>query len=329
MRLHESHAVHHGCIGCGVFSTAPSPKGFSHMRSSFALLGVILTSALVLACGSSQAPASDGPLVSPSPTASPASPVGSPSSSSKPSLPPPSSGPVSPSPTSSETFVGQVVTTLADDGLRVRSQPRVSDDSYLEQPLLPLGTHLYVLAGPVSASGYAWYEVAPLSSRTLPSGWVASADRGGEPWFEVGSFRCPSVPTDFRSLAALPRGVGLACFSRVPITVEARLISCNCDADGAGYEPSWFFLGSGSPDLLVSPDVTSVPPSTEDWFALNLDPAGEQPDVLPDGEIVEVTGIFDHPAAASCTRTEMDGEPASSPGCRLEFAVTRLLLQGP
>jgi hypothetical protein len=296
------------------------------MRSSFALLGVILASVLVGACGSSQAPASVVPLASPSSTAST---VGSPSSSLGPSLPPPSSAPVSPSPEAPETFVGRTVTTLADDGLRVRSQPRVSDDSHMEEPLLPLGTQLYVLAGPVSASGYAWYEVAPLSSRTLPSGWVASADRGGEPWIEVGAFDCPSVPTDFASLAALPRGVGLACFSRLPITVQARLISCNCDADGAWYTPSWFFPGSGSPDLLVSPDGTSVPLSTNDWFALNLDPAGEQPDVLPVGEVVEVTGIFDHPAAASCMRTEMDSEPVASQGCRLEFAVTQLLVQGP
>lgn len=298
------------------------------MRSSFALLAVILASVLVGACGSSQAPGSGG-LASPSPTASLASPVGSPSSSPSPSLPPPSSGPASPSPKPPESFVGRTVTTLADDGLRVRSQPRVSDDSFKEEPLLPVGTQLYVLAGPVSASGYAWYEVAPLSSRSLPSGWVASADRGGEPWIEVGAFDCPSVPTDFASLAGLPRGVGLACFSGVPITVEARLISCNCDADGAWYTPSWFFLGSGSPDLLVSPDVTSVPVDTDEWFALNLDPAAEQPDVLPYGEVVEVTGIFDHPAAASCTRTGMDGQPVASQGCRLEFAVTQLLVQGP
>jgi hypothetical protein len=221
------------------------------------------------------------------------------------------------------------VTTLASDGLRVRSEPRVSDDSLKLEPLLPLGSQLYVLEGPVSASGYAWYEVVPLSSRTLPSGWVASADREGEPWIAAGAFECPPVPTEFRSLAALPRGVGLACFPRVPITVEARLISCNCDADGSWYTPDWFFLGSGSPDLLVEPGVTTVPPDSGDWFALNLDPTGEHPDVLPIGQIIEVTGIFDHPAASSCTRTEMDGEPVSSQGCRLEFAVTQLLLFGP
>jgi hypothetical protein len=116
----------------------------------------------------------------------------------------------------------------------------------------------------------------------------------------------------------------LVCFPRLPITVDARLIPCNCDIDGSWYTPWWFYLGSGSPDLLVAPDVTTVPSDFDDWFVLNLDPAGEHPDVLPIGQVVEVTGIFDHPAASSCTRTDMDGEPSTSQGCRLAFAVIRL-----
>jgi hypothetical protein len=277
----------------------------------------------------------------PSPTPAPTPALVSPSAS------PPPSTPASPAPTSTPTpssaaiatatatgsptdsFVGHVVNTLADSGVRVRSEPRVSGDSHMEEPLLPLGTQLYVLDGPVSASGYAWYEVVPLTSRTLPSGWVASASRDGEPWIAAGDFDCPPLPTDFRSLAALPPGVGLACFPRVPITVQARLISCNCDVDGAWYTPFWFSLGGGTSELLVAPDVTSAPPDFADWFVLNLDPAGEHPDVLPVGKVVQATGIFDHPAAASCTRTEMDGEPVPSQGCRLAFAVTRLLVQGP
>jgi len=194
---------------------------------------------------------------------------------------------------------------------------------------LPVGTKVYVIDGPVSASGYAWYQVVPLTSRTLPSGWVASASRDGEPWIAASDFDCPPLPTDVRSLASLPPGVGLACFPRVPITIQARLISCNCDADGAWYTPSWFFLGSGGPNLLVEPGVTRAPPNFADWFVLNLDPAGEHPDVPPVGKVVQATGIFDHPAAASCTRTEMDGKPAPTQGCRLEFAVTRLLVLEP
>lgn len=300
------------------------------MRSSSTLLVSIVASFLIGACGPSLAPASDGSMASPSPTPSTlASPRDSPSPSptASPSAGPTGSAPVPPEPNSS--FVGSVVTTLASDGLRVRSEPRISDDSRKLEPPLPLGTQLYVLDGPVSASGYAWYEVVPLASRELPSGWVASADRAGEPWIAADDFDCPPPPTDFRSLAALPPGVGLVCFPRVGITVEARLLGCNCDVDGPWYTPHWFFLASGSPNLLVEPGGTDVPSDFAGWFALNMDPTGEQPDALPDGEVVQVTGIFDHPAAAGCTRTEMDGEPVPSQGCRLLFAVTRLLLFGP
>jgi hypothetical protein len=227
------------------------------------------------------------------------------------------------------SFAASVVTILARDGLRVRSQPRISDDSRKLEPLLPLGSQLYVLGGPVSASGYVWYDVVPLTSRNLPSGWVASASRDGEPWIAAADFDCPPLPTDFRSLAALASGVGLVCFPRVPITVDARVLSCNCDMDGAWYTPSWFWLGSGGPNLLTEPGTTAVPSDPAGWFALNLDPMGEHPDVLPVGQVVEVTGIFDHPAASGCTRTEMDGQPVPSQGCRLAFAVTRVLLHGP
>jgi hypothetical protein len=189
---------------------------------------------------------------------------------------------------------------------------------------LPRGTALYVLDGPVTASGYDWYRVAQLTSRTLPNGWVASASRDGVPWLEAGTFDCPPVPTDFRALAALPPGVGLACFPRVPITVHARLLSCGCDVDGAWYTPEWFHLSDGG-ELLVDPGATRVSQDPADWFSLNLDPAGDHPATLSFGKVVEITGIFDHPAAASCTRTEMDGQPAPDQGCRLSFAVTRLV----
>ena len=299
------------------------------MRSPASLLALIVAALLLGACGASLAPASNDSMASPSSTSSSASPLASSRPSPPPSLTPGPSGSNAAAPELPDSLVGRVVATLADDGLRVRSEPRVSADSLMLEPLLPLGSKLYVLDGPVSASGYAWYEVVPLTSRTLPSGWVASADRNGEPWVAAGEFDCPPMPTDIRALAALPGGVGLACFARVPITVEARLIWCNCDIDGAWYTPHWFFLGSGSPNLLVAPEVTTVPPDIADWFVLNLDPAGEHPDVVPIDQIVEVTGFFDHPAASSCTRTDMDGDPVSSHGCRLQFAVTRLRVSGP
>ncbi len=304
-------------------------RGTNHRRVA-ALLGVVV---LVAGCSSSAASLAPVPSTPASPGTAPATrtpaatPTPRPSASSKPTL------------TASSLSVGTIAVTLVD-GLRVRTKPRVSEDSFKQEPLLPLGTPLYVLDGPVSDSGYAWYEVVSLASRAHPRGWVASAGRDGEPWLGAGNFACPPLPSDLRSLAAMPPGVGLVCFSRVPITVEARLVECNCDMDGPWYTPGWFFLGSGSPELLVEPDVTRPPDDTREWFLLHLDPTGQYPDVLPIGRylgdtswskpgLVEVTGIFDHPAAASCTFTDMDGGPVSTQDCRLKFAVTRLVTVGP
>jgi hypothetical protein len=304
------------------------------------------TVARVLAAGFVSLALLDGcgvaaPAIAPTPTESPATPPARvlPNASQSPStataLPtlrsPTASPPATAAAGTTDPFLGRVVKTLAQEGLRVRSQPGTRDDSYPYRPLLPLGTQLLVLDGPVLASNHPWYEVVPLSPGALPSGWVASAEEDGEPWLAVDAFECPPVPTDLHSLAALPRGVGLACFPRVPIRVEARLLSCDCDADGPAYTPSWFFLGSGSPDLLVEPAVTSAKSvNPADWFVLNLDPAGEHPDVLPVGEVVTVEGIFDHPAASGCTRTDPpDAATIASQDCRLEFAVTRLLARTP
>ena len=230
--------------------------------------------------------------------------------------------------TPGKTLVNTAVVTVVD-GVRVRSQPRVSDDSFKYEPVLPLGTPLYVLNGPVAASDYTWYEVVPLTSRTLNRGWVATASRSGEPWLAARDFACPPIPTDLRSLRALPSSVGLACFPRVPITVQARLIECNCNIDGPTYSPGWFGLGSGA-QLLVEPAVTRPPADVGSWFILELDPAGQHPDVLPVGKVVEVTGIFDHPAAASCTgNVGVDDQQVPTQDCRLQFAVTRLVTVRP
>ena len=218
---------------------------------------------------------------------------------------------------------GSVVETLADDGLRVRAKPSTGDDSFKYPRLLPPATPLLIVDGPVSGSGYEWYEVAGLTSG-LPRGWVASASREGEAWIAPAEFACPGTPTDMRSLIDLEPAVGVLCFPNVPIIVKARLHTCNCDVDGPGFSPSWFSIGGG--ELLVEPDRTAAPGTMDDALPLSLDPAGDHPDPLPLGEVVEVTGVFDHPAAASCTMTTDGGAPITSHECRFWFAVTRLAM---
>lgn len=253
----------------------------------------------------------------------------------------PSTPAATPTPTPTQApsapLVGDIAVTVVDN-LRVRSQPRISDDSAKYDPLLPVGTRLYVRAGPVSASGYEWYEVVPLAMRHRPSGWVASAGRDGEPWIAATEFECPPVPADFASLAALPPGVGWVCFPRVPITVTARLVEPACmsiDPFPGAFTPEWLNplrYGSGVAELVAPTETNGR--GCEEGFLLNLEPSGQHPDALPLGKVAEVTGMFDHPAAAACVWQGWDPDkgvaepPVASQVCRQEFAVTRLVVSG-
>jgi hypothetical protein len=44
------------------------------------------------------------------------------------------------------------------------------------------------------------------------------------------------------------------------------------------------------------------------------------------GKVVDVTGMFDHPAALDCQVAGLDAPLAPSSDCRFTFAVTRLAL---
>ena len=143
------------------------------------VIALLLTVVLVAGCGSSGP--SPSPAASTAPLPAPTSSSGVPGSTAGPALPP------SPTPEPADPFLGQVVTTVSDN-LRVRSEPRVADDSIKYEPLLPLGTELTVLDGPVSGSGYTWYKVEPVSFTGLEGpgqGWVAMAAKDGEPWIAL------------------------------------------------------------------------------------------------------------------------------------------------
>ena len=125
-------------------------------RSTVALLSLVVLSA---GCSISAASMPPAPSAASSPeAASTAIPTAAPTMPATPYPPPSASQP--PTQIANSVAVDAVALTVVD-GLRVRSKPRVSDDSYKYEPLLPVGTALYVLDGPISASGYTWYEVAP------------------------------------------------------------------------------------------------------------------------------------------------------------------------
>ena len=173
------------------------PERRAHMHSELPRRVVVLAAVIALIAGcSTSSPSSSLRAGSPAPsqatvtTTPTAAPSISPAATSAPT---PSATPVALDP-----FVGTVVVTVSDD-LVVRSEPWVGDDSVMYRPWLPIGTELKVLSGPVSGSGYTWYEVEPVSFTGLDGpgqGWVAMAGNDGEPWIALAEL--PPMPTGVR-----------------------------------------------------------------------------------------------------------------------------------
>lgn len=72
---------------------------------------------------------------------------------------------------------GQVVTTH----LVRRTAPRIASDSVI-LGMMDAPTEVYVVEGPVSSDGYAWYLVQREGMNADDQAWVASASRDGEAW---------------------------------------------------------------------------------------------------------------------------------------------------
>jgi serpin B len=151
------------------------------------------------------------------------------------------------------SFVRGDAAVTVSPGLRVRSLPRVADDSIRYEPLLPLGTRLAVLGGPVVAGSYTWYDVAPIGVQLaggLTHGWVAIAGTDGTPWLGV-------APTPGLRLASTGASAG-----RVPASVPAAQGAANAiNAFGLDLylrmlrSPSLGLAGKG---LVISPASIAV-----------------------------------------------------------------------
>lgn len=252
------------------------------------------------------------------PAPSPATPV-PPTSTAEPAA----SGPtpaVAPTPTLAPSFAGLAVVAALEDDLRIRSRPWIGDDSE-QRELIPKGTRLLVLAGPVPGSGYDWYELAPLDmSPSLSVGWVAASSRDGAPWLGPSTYPCPAKPATADQIAAVPGAVGLLCFGGQPITFDGRVTWCNCDVDpGEFFMPGWF---ARSTKVIVGLDADGPPP-VDDALWLLVDPAGHHAVPVPEDKPLTITGLWDHPAASTCWTTPYDSEErVETSVCRLRFVVT-------
>jgi serpin B len=212
-----------------------SPARRSQRPSTRVLVLAVTTMLVASACDATTVPTASpaaAPLATggatPSTTVSPTAPSELPSRTPTPSEPATSSGALVP---------GSLAITVTDR-LRMRSAPRVAEDSIRFTPLLPIGTPLVVTAGPVEASDYTWFRVAPIGftlDRGIDQGWVAIADHDGTPWVALSDdptpgFELASVTTDpvAATIAAAKReaasvnGFGLALYQRLRADAELK-----------------------------------------------------------------------------------------------------------
>ena len=202
---------------------------------------------------------------------------------------------------------------------------------------------MLVVDGPVQASGYDWYQVQPLVRSELqetidPFGWVAAAGKDGEPWIEPADVDCPPAPDDYDGLSDLSplaeNYFAITCFSGLEFTFTGRLltpeISCGTEP-GWGVDPPWFDnCGAPSTELVNVRGHAGLGVAWLPEIDLSIAPRADDP--IDRWPIVEVTGMFDHPSAQSCTNRQnlpeagpIEPDPALTKlNCRIRFVVTSL-----
>ena len=178
----------------------------------------------------------------------------------------------------------------------------------------------FVVAGPVSADGYAWYQ---LSAVGLPSnagceppvettpfncpdwlGWVAAGQPDGQPWLEATTLPCPASPMNVETLVT--RGMTplerLACYRSTPIRFRAWFPVVPADAGLGGTcgavapNPAWLICQGLSYNNLVISESAGFEGA---GLQISIDPASGV--AMPSrGQWVEVVAHLDDPAARDC-----------------------------
>lgn len=254
-----------------------------------------------------------------SPTAS-----GQPAPTGSTATPPTGSLPVPPTAPPSLMVGALAVVTAAGNGLRVRTEPGVADDATRLWPLLPTGTRMLVLRGPLALDNHDWYEVRVDGAPSF--GWVASAG-DGIAWLAPAAPRCSGTvaPAEAWTLRAIDL---VACYGAQPFSLQATGMAgaasgvCGDAQDGRGClpEPRWLL----QPQTLIvradasgaaAPLAVAVPDSVAGML-------GASSAAAPVGILV----ALDHPAAQACRVVDHAGLDVISRDeavatCRLTFAV--------
>lgn len=312
----------------------PRQNRWPVLLAAAALLGLTIAAAAAVGAFRERSPL-DGSVVQPSPSL-PALGDGNvesplPSSSAEPESSDVVSGPRFGSPLPADT-----IAEVVSGRLRIRSAPRVADDSIKHEPLLDVGDRLLVLGGPVVASDYEWYEVTAWRPGNLyaswPVGWVARGDHDGNPWIRASVDACPTGAITMEIVEALHPEERVACFGDRPLRLRAYVSGevddapCIPEPETACVDgPAWL---TGKGGAFAGADTWVDTPSIG-GPQLAIDPNGPVPtSALAPGGMVDIEGAFDHPAAGDCRPGAIG--PGAGPielsaarlECRARFVVT-------
>ena len=228
---------------------------------------------------------------------------------------------ISPSPTnsSSPSVAGIVVDGIASstvDGLTVRAKPSTTGAAL---GTIAQGQSGFVVAGPVNANGYVWYQLSGLGLpvpagceqiRTNPFncpdwlGWVAAGAPGGQAWLVATTAQCPASPMNLETLVLGGRTdlERLACYGSSPIRFRGWWPQIPSDAGLGGTcgapkpNPTWLVCqGLNYNGLVISKSAGFEGVGLK----VSIDPASGVT-MPPRGQWVEEVAHLDDPAARDC-----------------------------
>jgi hypothetical protein len=241
---------------------------------------------------------------------------------------------------------GIVIDSLAKStvaGLTVRATPGTAG---ARLGTIDTGQMGFVLAGPVSADGYAWYQLAapglPPNAGCEPPflttpfncpdwlGWVAAGPPGSQPWLEATTLPCPASPMNLEALILQPSPrtplERLACYGSTSITVRGWWPQIPAGAGLGGLcgppvnpNPFWLVCQNLNYNQLV---ISESEGFEGVGMKVSIDPATGMT-MPPRGQWVEVVGHLDDPAARDCAPVGSGGpDPVRVVlTCRTEFAL--------
>ncbi len=229
--------------------------------------------------------------------------------------------------------------TLDGDNLRVRAVPGVSDPATRLKPLLPAGTRMLIVDGPVTLDGLDWYEVQTDGELIDLFGWVAAGDKGNA-WIAPAAPRCWGA-LGAETIAGLDRVDFLACYGRTEVKVRARAAGLwdvrgrdgDCgwirDAKACDIDNAWLLLPAARVTLVTDSGaehdiVLAMPPDLSAALVK-----------LPRQTTLLLTVSMDAPEAAACRATDAATGATLIPddravtACRLQFVVQEIAFRDP